>query len=185
MLPTFQATVDKRVLTSFSFDDVLQVNSGQNGLKVIVWDAMRLHVFHCVWINHLIAQRANRHVGSKGEQSDTKDERGSTKFSRSSLTNRFYVAVRLFSNRSQMTSTGGKNKDVAHQPQASVLLYFDIIGDLLQNRLTVTWNLFVLYNEQKRKRPTCCAGWLFEDRASLGTFQVTNATFRLCFFVLS
>ena len=30
------------------------------------------------------------------------------------LTNRFHVAVRLFSNRSQMTSKCGKNKKVAH-----------------------------------------------------------------------
>jgi len=30
------------------------------------------------------------------------------------LANRFYVAVRLFSNRSQMTSICGKNKKVAH-----------------------------------------------------------------------
>ena len=32
-----------------------------------------------------------------------------------SLTNRFHVAVRLFSNRSQMTSKCGKNKKVAHE----------------------------------------------------------------------
>ena len=31
------------------------------------------------------------------------------------LTNRFHVAVRLFSNRSQMTSKCGKNKKVAHK----------------------------------------------------------------------
>ena len=31
------------------------------------------------------------------------------------LTNRFHVAVRLFSNRSQMTSKCGKNKKVAHE----------------------------------------------------------------------
>ena len=31
------------------------------------------------------------------------------------LTNRFQVAVRLFSNRSQMTSKCGKNKKVAHE----------------------------------------------------------------------
>ena len=31
------------------------------------------------------------------------------------LTNRFQVAVRLFSNRSQMTSKCGKNKKVAHK----------------------------------------------------------------------
>ena len=31
------------------------------------------------------------------------------------LTNRFHVGVRLFSNRSQMTSKCGKNKNVAHE----------------------------------------------------------------------
>ena len=31
------------------------------------------------------------------------------------LTNRFHVPVRLFSNRSQMTSKCGKNKNVAHE----------------------------------------------------------------------
>ena len=31
------------------------------------------------------------------------------------LTNRFHVAVRLFSNRSQMTSKCGKNKKVAQE----------------------------------------------------------------------
>ena len=31
------------------------------------------------------------------------------------LTNRFHVSVRLFSNRSQMTSKCGKNKKVAHE----------------------------------------------------------------------
>ena len=34
------------------------------------------------------------------------------------LTNRFHVAVRLFSNRSQMTSKCGKNKKVAHEALA-------------------------------------------------------------------
>ena len=66
------------------------------------------------------------------------------------LTNRFQVAVRLFSNRSQMTSKCGKNKKVAHEPQASVSLmflpHFDVFCDLLLNRRTATWNLFVLYN---------------------------------------
>ena len=36
------------------------------------------------------------------------------------LTNGFQVAVRLFSNRSQMTSKCGKNKKVAHEAQPSV-----------------------------------------------------------------
>ena len=69
------------------------------------------------------------------------------------LTKRFHVAVRLFSNRSQMTSKCGENKKVAHEPQASVSLmflpHFDVFCDLLLNRRTATWNLFVLYNEQK------------------------------------
>ena len=47
------------------------------------------------------------------------------------LTNRFHVAVRLFSNRSQMTSKSGKNKKVAHE---------------------ATWNLFVLYIKKLKHR---------------------------------
>ena len=72
------------------------------------------------------------------------------------LTNRFHVAVRLFSNRSQMTSKCGKNKKVAHEAiaeSASVSLmflpHFDVFWDLLLNRHTVTWNLFVLYNKKE------------------------------------
>ena len=68
------------------------------------------------------------------------------------LTNRFHVAVRLFSNRSQMTSKCGKNKKVAHEEQPSVSLmflpHFDVLCDLLLNRCTATWNLFVLYNKK-------------------------------------
>ena len=36
------------------------------------------------------------------------------------LTNRFQVAMRLFSNRSQMTSKCGKNKKVAHEAQQNL-----------------------------------------------------------------
>ena len=68
------------------------------------------------------------------------------------LTNRFHVAVRLFSNRSQMTSKCGKNKKVAHEAIAEcvtdVLKHFDVLCDLLLNRRTATWNLFVLYNKE-------------------------------------
>ena len=71
------------------------------------------------------------------------------------LTNRFQVAVRLLSNRSQMTSKCGKNKNVAHEAQLSVSLmflpHFDVLRDLLPNRHTATWNLFVLYNEELKK----------------------------------
>ena len=68
------------------------------------------------------------------------------------LTNRFQVAVRLFSNRSQMTSKCGKNKKVAHEAQPSVSLmflpHFDVLCDPLLNRRTATWDLFVLYNKK-------------------------------------
>ena len=68
------------------------------------------------------------------------------------LKNRFHVAVHLFSNRSQMTSKCGKNKKVAHKAQPSVSLmflqHFDVLCDLLLNRRTATWNLFVLYNKK-------------------------------------
>ena len=68
------------------------------------------------------------------------------------LTHRFQVVIRLFSNRSQMTSKCGKNKKVAHEAQPSVSLmflpHFDV---LLLNRRTATWNLFVLYNKELKK----------------------------------
>ena len=55
-------------------------------------------------------------------------------------TNRFQVAMSLFSNRSQMTLKCGKNKKVAHeaQPSASLMFlpHFDVICDLLLNRRT-------------------------------------------------
>ena len=38
------------------------------------------------------------------------------------LTTRFHVAMRQFSNRSQVASKCGKNKEVAHELQASVSL---------------------------------------------------------------
>ena len=51
-------------------------------------------------------------------------------------TNRFQVAVRLFNNRSQMTSKCSKNTFL-------FLPHFDVICNLLLNRCTATWNLFV------------------------------------------
>ena len=62
-----------------------------------------------------------------------------------------------------MMSKCVKNKEVAHEPQAYIyralffsvsvmfLPNFDGFCDLL-NRPTATWNLFVLYNEQKGKK---------------------------------
>ena len=64
------------------------------------------------------------------------------------LTNRFHVAVHLSSNRSQMTSKCGKNKKVAHEAIAECVTdlttsHFDVLCDLLLDRCTATWNLFV------------------------------------------
>ena len=51
-----------------------------------------------------------------------------------------------------MTSKCGKNKKVAHEAQPSVSLmlspHFDVFCDLLPDRRTATWNLFVLYNKE-------------------------------------
>ena len=48
----------------------------------------------------------------------------------------------------QMTSKCGENKKVAHEAQPSVSLmflpHFDVLCELLLNRRTATWNLFVL-----------------------------------------
>ena len=63
--------------------------------------------------------------------------------------------LKLPSIKSQMTSKFGKTEEVAQGPQAAVSLvflpHFDVLCDLLLNRPTVTWNLFVLYNDQKRR----------------------------------
>ena len=51
-----------------------------------------------------------------------------------------------------MASNCGKNKNVAHEAQPSVSLmllpHFDVSCDLLLNRRTATWNLFVLYSKE-------------------------------------
>ena len=49
----------------------------------------------------------------------------------------------------------GKSKKVAHEAQPSVSLmflpHFDVHYDLLLNRRTATWNLFVLCNKEFKK----------------------------------
>ena len=58
-----------------------------------------------------------------------------------------------FSNRSQETSKCGKNiSDTLGYASCATFLFlphFDVICDLLLNRRTATWNLFVLYNNKK------------------------------------
>ena len=105
------------------------------------------------------------------------------------LTKRFHVSVRLFSDRSQMTSKCGKTMKwrtgctrVCHW----CLSHFDVFCDLLLNKPTATWNLFVLYNDQKSTKTDThtCIVPLDCSRicASLGIFLIPNATFRLGFF---
>ena len=64
-------------------------------------------------------------------------------------TNRFHVAVRLFSDRSQKTSKCGKNiSDTLGCASCATfwfLPHFDVICDLLLNRRTATWNIIVNY----------------------------------------
>ena len=67
-------------------------------------------------------------------------------------TNRFHVAVGLFSNRSQKTLKSGKNiNDTLACGRRSCatslfLPHFDVICDVLLNRRMATWNLFVKYS---------------------------------------
>ena len=62
-------------------------------------------------------------------------------------TNRFQVAMHLFSNRSQRTSKCSKNiSDTLSCALCATFLFlphFDVMCDLLLNRRTATWNLFV------------------------------------------
>ena len=45
-----------------------------------------------------------------------------------------------------------KTKKVAARVSLMFLPHFDVLCDLLLNRPMATWNLFVLYNHQKRKK---------------------------------
>ena len=70
-------------------------------------------------------------------------------------TNIFQVAMRLFSNRSQRTSKCGKNiSDTLGCTVCATFLFlphFDVICDLLLNRHTATWNLFVNWMTAKQE----------------------------------
>ena len=86
----------------------------------------------------------------------------------------------LFSNKSQMTSKCGKNKEVAHEPQASVspmfLPHFDVLCDLLLNRPTATERK----KKQEKKTDThTCLLPLDSSKicASLGIFKVAWYSF--------
>ena len=63
-------------------------------------------------------------------------------------TNRFHVAVGLFSNRSQKTSKYGKSVTSLFLP------HFDIICDLSLNRHMAIWNLFLMLIQASAHDPS-------------------------------
>ena len=91
-------------------------------------------------------------------------------------TNRFHVAVRLFSNRSQRTSKCGKNiSDTLGCASCATFLFlphFDVICDLLLNRRTATWNLFVKWSTVVKQ-----VAWLkLREFAGYVIMKVANST---------
>ena len=82
--------------------------------------------------------------------------------------NRFHVALRLFGNRSEMTSKCGKNRKVTHEPLKSVSLMY-VIVDYKRNWLVVKGN----DGQEKSKenwRDFFLPRFHFPSRRSLATF---------------
>ena len=92
----------------------------------------------CMTYNEHIASTACSSMARLGQINRVKNAFDTATLTIINLTNRFHVAVRLFSNRSQMTSKCGKSKNVAHEAQPSVSLmflpHFDVFCDLLLNQ---------------------------------------------------
>ena len=102
---------------------------------------------------------------------------------------KFYVSVCLFSKRSQMTSKCGKNiSDTLADPRVChffVLRFTGTICDLVLNRCTKTWNLFVqfwfaidgitIWNRDLRS----CRAWKC-DNLSLSTQCMRNLWYHRC-----
>ena len=66
------------------------------------------------------------------------------------LTNRFYVDVRMFSNRSQMTSKYGTHKKVAQECVTDV---FNVFCNLLVNSRRPTWNRLKVFDDDVSYAP--------------------------------
>ena len=78
----------------------------------------------------------------------------------------FHVAVRLFSNRSELTSKCGKNKKVAHKAQLNSLMFLSLfaflghITVLTHVNMESTWRIFFRGNRifvRKTKRESAVA----------------------------
>ena len=114
--------------------------------------------------------------------------------------NRLQVAVRLFSNRSQRTSKCVKNiSDTLGCTVCATflfLLHFDVICDLLLNRRTATWNLFVksrLMGTPNLTRDNCqsrhaCHGLILKkyagDKSISSENDCTVSRFPFCYSAL-
>ena len=98
-------------------------------------------------------------------------------------TNRFQVAMRLFSKRSQRTSKCGKNmSDTLGCASCATFLFlphFDFICDLLLNRCTATWNLFVKLMLHSWSQ--LCVNW---DNAFKTVYHAGTFTLNLVYWTL-
>ena len=107
------------------------------------------------------------------------------------LTNRFHVPWVITDHRWRQNVVKTMKWHTSRRRSVSLLFlpHFDVLCDLLLNRPTATWNLFVLYNDQKRKKTdthTCLVPLdCWNICASLDIFKVPNAIFRLSFFLFS
>ena len=79
--------------------------------------------------------------------------------------------MRLFSNRSQRTPKCGKNiSDTLGCASCATFLFirhFDVICDLLLNRRTATWNLFIKYKQVNKLMTKGLITWWISARAEI------------------
>ena len=115
------------------------------------------------------------------------------------LTNRFYVALRLFSNISQMMSKCVKNKELAHEPQAYIYraLFLFGVSDVFTKFWWLLWSTeqthgnmesicFIQWTERKKKINLPCTIWLFNDLCQFSHFLSHIRYFSFfCFFFSS
>ena len=89
-----------------------------------------------------------------------------------------YVAVRLYSNRSQMTSKCGITKKchtrLSQECYWMLSPHFDIFWDLFLNSLTATWDLFDLYNKKHLYCLWCQQFFPMYKAVQLFSLQVTE-----------
>ena len=114
------------------------------------------------------------------------------------LTTRFYVALCLFWNRSQMMSKCVKNKEVAHEPQTYIYRdhFFFGVTDVFTKFWRLLWSTeqthdnmesicFIQWTERKKKTSLPCTTWMFNDLCQFSHFFSHTCYFSFfCFFFL-